>query len=174
MYFSGGLIPQYLLIARTLNLTNSYASMVLPVGINIMYMLIMRSYFQNLPQEVEESAKIDGANDFVILFKIILPLSLPMLATITLYYAVDRWNEWWFGMLFIRSADKMPLQLQIRNIIQSSQVLTESLPATIFPNTFGMGIQMATIMTSVIPIMLLYPFLQRYFVKGLTLGAVKS
>jgi putative aldouronate transport system permease protein len=148
--------------------------MVLPVGINIMYMLIMRSYFQNLPQEVEESAKIDGANDFVILFKIILPLSLPMLATITLYYAVDRWNEWWFGMLFIRSADKMPLQLQIRNIIQSSQVLTESLPATIFPNTFGMGIQMATIMTSVIPIMLLYPFLQRYFVKGLTLGAVKS
>lgn len=174
MYFSGGLIPHYLLIAHTLKLSGSYLSMILPAGINIMYMLIMRSYFYTIPHEIEESATIDGANDLIILFRIILPLCLPMLATITLYYAVDRWNEWWFGMLFIRSPEKMPLQLHIRNIIQSSTALTDTIPQTLLPTTFAMGIQMATIMTSIIPIMIVYPFLQKYFVKGLTLGAVKS
>ena len=174
MYFSGGLIPYYLLVSQSLHLRDQYASMILPVGIHIMYMMIMQSYFRTIPLEIEESAKLDGANDLVILFKIILPLSLPMLATITLYYAVDRWNEWWNGMLFIRSVGKMPLQLHIRNIIQSSQVITESIPESLQPTTFAMGIQMATVMTSIIPITLMYPFLQKYFVKGLTLGSVKS
>lgn len=172
MYLQGGLIPYYLLV-RGLGLRDSIAVMIIPTGISIMYMLIMRSYFFTIPAEIEESAKIDGANDFIILFRIILPLCLPMLATIALYYAVDRWNEWWHGMLFITKVEKQPLQLMVRNMLQASTFITQFVPDSARRNIFPQGIQMAAVMVSMVPIICVYPFLQKYFVKGLVIGGVK-
>jgi putative aldouronate transport system permease protein len=172
MYFSGGLIPFFIQVDK-LGLTNSYLSMILPTGINIMFLLIMQSYFRTLPPDMEESAKLDGASDLRILFKIILPLCAPMLATITLYYGVDRWNEWYFGMLFIRSVGKMPMQLFIRNMLMAVSSIQEAVPYSQRGAVFNQGIQMAAITITALPIVCVYPFLQKYFVKGLTLGAVK-
>jgi putative aldouronate transport system permease protein len=174
MFFQGGLIPYYLLISHTLNLRNNIFSMILPTGIQILYMMVMRSYFQTIPAEIEESAKIDGANDAVILFKIVLPLCLPMLATISLFYAVDRWNEWWFGQLFITQISKMPLQLFIKNMLATSSVITNGIPVNLHISVFPEGIKMACIIVTAAPIICVYPFLQKYFVKGLVLGGVKS
>ncbi len=173
MFFQGGLIPGYLLI-KNMGLIDSYASMILPSGIAIMNMMIMRSYFYGLPEEMREAAKIDGAGEITILVRIALPLSKPMLATIALYYGVDRWNEWYNGMLFMRTLEKWPLQLHIRTMIQSITQVINQIPEGIRPNAFPTGIQMAGILITVLPVALIYPFLQRYFVNGLTLGGVKG
>lgn len=173
MYFSGGLIPYYLIV-KNLGLRNSILAMILPTGINIMYMLIMRSYFYTIPEEIEESAKLDGAGEMRILFSLVLPLSKPMLATIGLYYAVDRWNEWWLGNLFITKTDLMPLQLLIRNMLMSTKVLTQYIPVTGKITIFPEGIKMACVLVTMVPILCVYPFLQKYFTKGLVLGAVKG
>ncbi len=173
MFFQGGLIPGYLLI-KNLGLIDSYFSMILPAGISIMNMMIMRTYFQGLPEEMREAAKIDGAGEYTILLKIALPLSKPMLATIGLYYGVDRWNEWYNGMLFMRSVSKWPLQLNIRNMIQSISSVITQIPESVRPNTYPTGIQMAGIIVTILPVAIIYPFLQKYFVKGLTLGGVKG
>ena len=173
MFFQGGLIPGYLLI-KNLGLIDNYASMFLPMGINIMNMMIMRSYFQSVPEELSEAAKLDGAGEYTILFRIALPLSKPMLATIGLYYGVDRWNEWYNGMLYMRSVEKWPLQLHIRNMIQSVTSIVDQIPEAIRPTTYPAGIQMAGIIVTIFPIAIIYPFLQKYFVKGLTLGGVKG
>ncbi len=172
VYFSGGLIPYYLLI-RDLNLMDNIFSMILPTGITFAYMVVIRKSFESLPKSLEESARIDGANEMLILFRIILPLSLPILATFTLYYSVDRWNEWWNGMLFIRSVEKQPLQLVLRNIIQEASTLSEG-SASALTQPFGEGVKMASTVVSMLPIMLVYPFLQRYFISGLVVGAVKE
>jgi len=174
MYFSGGIIPYYLLI-NSLKLNNTLWVMIIPQGINIFYMLVISNFFSSIPISLEESAKIDGANDVTILWKIILPLSLPILATFSLYYAVDRWNEWWHGMLFIRSVEKQPLQLVLRQIIADAQFLNQQLvPGQQKPDVYGDSIKMAAIVVTMFPMMALYPFLQRYFLSGLTLGAVKE
>ncbi len=175
IYFSGGLIPYYLLINNTLRLSNSLWVMILPNGISLMYMLIISSFFSGLPPSLEDSARIDGASDLTILLRIILPLSLPILATFSLYYAVDRWNEWWHGMLFIRRVHQQPLQLILRSIIQDAQFLNQQLvPGQERPDVYGDSIKMAAVVVTMFPLMLLYPFLQRYFLSGLTLGAVKE
>ncbi|MDR2649498.1 MAG: carbohydrate ABC transporter permease [Clostridiales bacterium] len=174
MYFSGGLIPYYLLV-KDMGLMDSLFSMVLPTGVSIVYMTVMRKYFAALPEELEESARIDGASDLVILFRIILPLAMPMVVTFGLYYGIERWNEWWNGMLFIKSAYRQPLQLVLRGIIQStgSQVMSSNLQeAGIVP--FTDGVKMASIVITMFPIMCVYPFLQKYFVQGLAIGAVKG
>lgn len=174
LFFSGGLIPYYLLI-KSLGLIDNILVMVLPMGFNILYMIVLRSYFADLPDSIEESAKIDGANDFTILFRIVLPLALPMIATLSLYYGVERWNEWYHGMLFINSTELMPLQLVLRNIVQdASKFIHSSSVAMANIQIFSEGIKMASVVTTMLPIMLLYPFLQKYFLTGLTLGAVKS
>ena len=173
MFFQGGLIPGFLLI-KNLGLMNSYAAMILPAGVGIMNMMIMRSYFRTIPVELEEAAKLDGAGEYTILLRIFLPLSKPMLATIALYYGVDRWNEWYNGLLFMRSVEKWPLQLFIRNILASTTAITDGMPQSIRPVIFAQGIQMAAVIVTIVPIAILYPFLQRYFVKGLTLGGVKG
>ena len=174
MYFSGGIIP-YFLIINGLGLTNSLWSMILPTGINVFYMLIVSNFFTGIPPSLEESAKIDGAGDFTILIRIILPLSLPILATFALYYAVDKWNEWWHGLLFIRKVEKQPLQLILRQIIQDAQFLSQQLlPGQEKPDVYGDSNKMAAVVVTMFPIMMLYPFLQRYFLSGLTLGAVKE
>ncbi|MGI5885319.1 MAG: carbohydrate ABC transporter permease [Candidatus Spyradocola sp.] len=174
MYFSGGLIPFYLLI-RDLNLIDTLWSMILPTGINIMYMLIISNYFKSLPPALEESAKIDGATDLRILWSVILPLSLPLLATFTLYYAVERWNEWYNAMLFVRSVENWPLQNVLRTIINDVNMMaTQNIPGQAKPDIQGDSIKMSSIIIGMAPIMCLYPFLQRYFLSGMTLGAVKE
>lgn len=172
MYFGGGLIPEYLLI-KNIGLMDSVFSMILPTGITFMYMVVIRRHFENIPKSLEESARIDGASDIVILFKVILPLSLPILATFALYYGVDRWNEWWNGMLYIRSVEKQPLQLVLRNMIQNASDFTGE-STGIEMKSFSEGMKMASTVITMLPIMFLYPFLQKYFIAGLTVGAVKE
>ena len=174
MYFSGGLIPFYLLI-KDLKLVDNIFSMILPSGVSIMYMTVIRQNFESLPVELEESARIDGANDLTILFRILLPLSVPSLVTFALYYGVERWNEWYNGMLFIRSFEKRPLQLVLRGIIQTTgqaMVTNELEQYNITP--FSEGIKMACVVVTMTPIILVYPFIQKYFVSGMTVGAVKG
>ena len=174
MYFSGGLIPFYLLI-KDLKLIDNVFSMILPSGVSIMYMTVIRQNFESLPAELEESARIDGASDLTILFRILLPLSVPILVTFALYYGVERWNEWYNGMLFIQSFEKRPLQLVLRGIIQTTgqAMMTSDLQQyNITP--FSEGIKMACIVVTATPIIAVYPFIQKYFVSGLTVGAVKG
>ena len=174
MYFSGGLVPFYLLI-KSLRLTNTLWAMILPTGINVMYMLVISSYFETLPASLEESAKLDGSGDFSTLFRIVLPLSLPLLATFTLYYAVDRWNEWYYAMLFARSTKNWPLQYVLRTIIQDANFLAQNyVPGQEAPDIKGDAIKMSAAIVSMAPILCLYPLLQKYFLTGLTLGAVKE
>ena len=174
MYFGGGLVPFYLLI-KALGLIDSFWVMVLPSGISVTYMLIIFSNMSALPKELEESAQLDGATDIKILFSIILPLTLPILATFSLYYMVERWNEWYNAMLFLKDTARWPLQLTLRNIISSANFIsTQAMTGDVRPPTYGEGIKMACIVVTVFPLMAVYPFLQRYFLTGLTLGAVKG
>lgn len=174
MYFGGGLVPFYLLI-KALGLIDSFWVMVLPSGISVTYMLIIFSNMSALPKELEESAQLDGATDIKILFSIILPLTLPILATFSLYYMVERWNEWYNAMLFLKDTARWPLQLTLRNIISSANFIsTQAMTGDVRPPTYGDGIKMACIVVTVFPLMAVYPFLQRYFLTGLTLGAVKG
>lgn len=171
MYFGGGLIPFYLLV-KDLGMMDTIWSMIIPTGISFMYMTVIKQNFESIPAELEESAKIDGASDIRILGTIYLPLSLPTLATFVLYYGVERWNEWWNGMLFIKDVDKQPLQLILRNIIMNAASVADG--SAIDAVVFGDGVKMASILIAMFPIMCLYPFLQRFFIGGLTVGAVKG
>jgi putative aldouronate transport system permease protein len=173
MFFNGGLIPYYLLV-RDLGLVDSLFSMILPTGVSITYMTVMRKYFAALPVELEESAKLDGGTDITILFRIIIPLAMPMIVTFMLYYGVERWNEWWNGMLFIKDPFLQPLQLVLRNIINSTanEMTSSILEANLIP--FTDGVKMASVVVTMAPIMCVYPFLQKYFVQGLAIGAVKG
>jgi putative aldouronate transport system permease protein len=174
MYFSGGIVPMYLWI-RNLGLINTIWAVILPYGVNTFYMLIMRNYITALPPSVSESARIDGASEWRILFQIILPLSQPILATFALFFAVDRWNEWFNSMIFIRDLQITPLQLILRSIVLAAEYAnTQAMGSSASLGAlFSKGIKMAAVIITMAPIMLTYPFLQRYFVKGVTLGAVK-
>lgn len=173
VYFTGGLIPNYLLI-KDLHLVDNIFAMILPTGITFMYMTVLRKSFESIPKSLEESAKIDGANDITILFRIVLPLSLPIIATFTLYYGVERWNEWWNGMLYIKSSRLQPLQLVLRNIIQEASTVSNGSGSSAMTQPFGDGIKMASTIISMLPIMMVYPFLQKFFISGLVVGAVKE
>lgn len=170
MFFGGGLVPYYYLIT-SLGLYDNILVMIIPGAIDTFNMLLMRNYFASLPKELEESAKIDGANDFTVFWKIYLPLSLPMLATIGLFFAVGNWNSWYNGMLFIETAKYKPLQLILREMIVTSSTAIED------PNAkpiYSQGLQMAAVFFTIIPMMSFYPFLQKYFVKGIVVGAIKG
>ncbi|MDR3121744.1 MAG: carbohydrate ABC transporter permease [Clostridiales bacterium] len=174
LYFGGGLIPYYLLI-KAIGLLDSFWVMILPSVISVTYMLIISNSISTLPVELFESASLDGAGEMRILFQIVLPLSLPILATFTLYYAVERWNEWYSAMLFIKSIEKWPLQYALRKIISDANfVSTQAMTGEFRPPTYGEGIKMACVVVTVFPLMAVYPFLQRYFLTGLTAGSVKG
>ena len=179
MYFSGGIIPLYLLV-KSLGLMDHLLSVVLVYGVNTFYMLIIKNYFESIPESIEESAKIDGANEFYILFKIMIPLSMPIIATFLLFFLVDRWNEWYSALLFIRSSSKWPLQLVLREVINNTgSEISNALKAnrasdTLLNKVFSQGIKMAAIVITMAPIMLVYPFVQKYFIKGILIGSVKS
>ena len=171
MFFGGGMIPYYYLI-RDLGMMNTIWVMIIPGAIDTFNMLLMRNYFASLPAEMEESAKIDGANDVVIFVKIFLPLSLPMLATIGLFFAVGNWNSWYNAMLFIPDKRNIwPLQMVLRSLITKYSSQIERPDAQ---ESFSQGLTMASIFFTIVPMMCFYPFLQRFFVKGIVVGAIKG
>lgn len=172
MFFSGGLVPLFLLV-KGIGLLDSLWSVIIPFAMSTFNLIIMRTSFMALPDELEESAKIDGANHFVTLFRIILPLSLPVMAVVGLYYAVDKWNGWFYSSLFIKNRDLFPLQVILREILISNS--TDSMSSGGGDQyQIGETIKYATIMVATVPILMVYPFLQRYFVKGALVGAVKG
>ena len=171
MYFSGGIIPDYFLM-RNLGLLNSLWSLILS-SVNGAYSLIlMRTFLKSIPPSLEEAATIDGANEFTTLFKIIIPLSLPSIATLALFYAVGAWNEFFRSIIYMTKRDGWPLQLVLRELVIENNPFMEMQDEA--RSIFPFNIKMATIMISVLPIICLYPFLQKYFITGLTLGAVKE
>ena len=174
MLFNGGIVPLYLLMMQ-LRLINTIWSVILAYGVNTFYMIIMRTYFTTIPDSLLESAKLDGAGEWRILFKIVLPLSMPILATIILFYSVDRWNEWFNAMIFIRRNHIVPLQLVLRNIVIDSRIVDiVPMSGEVFEVRFADGMKMATIIVAMLPIMCFFPFLQKYFVKGIMIGAIKA
>lgn len=176
MYFSGGMIPRYLFINDTLGLGNSLWALVLPGMISTYNLIIMKNNFESIPDSLEESARIDGANDIVILFRIILPLSKAILAVMVLMYGVHHWNAWFDAMLFIRDRNRYPLQIVLREILIANS--TDSMMAGAGTGAdveaIGESIKYATIVVTTAPILCVYPFVQKYFTKGVMLGAVKG
>lgn len=174
MYFSGGLIPGYLLI-NALGLIDSYWSLILPCAISTYNMIVLRSFFSSVPVALREAAFIDGAGDFTILTKVILPLSKPALATITLFYAVSRWNTMQDALLYISDPSKAVLQVRLKQMIQNSSAINELLEgASASVATPVQTARAGAMMFSLIPIIVIYPFLQKYFVKGTMIGSVKG
>ncbi|MDR0719710.1 MAG: carbohydrate ABC transporter permease [Treponema sp.] len=176
MLFNGGLIPTYMLISRYLHLKDNLLALIIPVLINPWNMFLMRNFFMSVPSSLAESARIDGANEISILFRIILPVSVPSLAAIGLFYALGYWNNWFQAMLFIDRNHLQPLQMMIMKMLRNVEFMTQMagqlrIQALDLPSS---TIKMATAMVTIGPIVLLYPFLQRYFTSGIMVGAVKG
>ncbi|CAM3629876.1 MULTISPECIES: carbohydrate ABC transporter permease [Paenibacillus] len=173
MFFNGGMIPTFLVV-KELGFVNTVWGMVLPGAVGTWNLLIMRTFFMGMPQELEESGKIDGLSEVGIFFRIVLPLSKPVLATIGLYYAVGMWNNFMGPLLYLRDADMQPLQVILRNIVLSGQFTGTDGPVVGDIVVVEDGLKFATIMVSTVPILLVYPFIQKYFVKGALIGSVKG
>jgi putative aldouronate transport system permease protein len=174
MLFSGGLVPTYLLM-QNLHLVNTIPILFLPSMVSVFNMLIIKNYFEGLPDSLEESAKIDGASNIRILFSIALPLSLPVLATIALFFAVAYWNEYFAAMIYITKPEFKPLQLYLKELLVSSSAdFMRPLNIDSLMNTTPQSIQAASILLATVPILVVYPFLQKYFVKGVLVGSVKG
>jgi len=174
MFFSGGLIPSYMLV-NNLGLLDSRWAIILPSLLSTWNLIIMRTSFQAIPAGLEESARMDGANDFTILFRVVLPLSLPVVAVMVLFYGVAHWNAWFGAMIYLRDRELFPLQLVLREILITNN--TDSMMTSVGGGDkmpVGETIKYATIIVATVPILLLYPFLQKYFVKGVMIGAVKG
>ena len=176
MYVSGGIVPMYLLVTN-LGLKNTIWSLILPGMINTYNVILTKNYFQSLPISLEEAAKIDGASEFQTFLKIIIPLSMPILATIALFYAVAYWNAYLGAVLYLSDSKKFTLPAVLRSLLMAASKADEFPEANkeiAVAGKFDQGMNMASIIVSVIPIMIVYPFLQKYFAKGLMLGAVKG
>lgn len=179
MYVSGGLIPVYL-VMRYLNLTNNFLVYILPSAISAYYIILIKTFIQQLPQSLEESAKIEGAGIFTCWFKVIMPLSKPILATIVVFTMVNQWNSWFDAMIYMTRDKLKPLQLILYEYLQEAQRLAEQIKqssssggrvrAVLTPDT----VRMTVTAVITIPILLVYPFMQRYFMKGLLIGAIKG
>lgn len=176
MLFSGGMVPSYMLIANILKLKNTYWALWLPGAISAFNMIIIKNFFQGLPTELEEAARMDGCNDLGIFYKIILPLSKPVLASVSLFYAVSHWNSYFNAMMYISDKNKEVIQIVLRRIIfLTSSVATES---GFDWGVFGMppekAVKMATTVVATVPILMIYPFVQKYFTQGVMVGSVKG
>ncbi|NLG37606.1 MAG: carbohydrate ABC transporter permease [Clostridiales bacterium] len=172
MFFGGGLIPLYLLI-KNMGLINELGALILINGVVPYYMIILKSGFEQIPESLEEAARIEGANDIVIFARVMLPLQMAMLATFTLFIAVDRWNDWFLPMLFIKEGRKFTLQVVLRSIIYEATSDVDAASSAYYENIFSDGIKIAAVVVTMLPIMCFYPFLQKHFVKGVLVGAVK-
>lgn len=173
MLFSGGMIPTFLVVKET-GLLNTFWALIIPSSISVFNMIILRTFFQGLPDGLEESAKIDGSNDFGILFRIVIPCSLPAIATISLFYAVTYWNTYMSAILYLNDASKWPVQILLRQIVvlasglnYDNSIYTDAPPP-------AQSLKMAVIVVATAPILLVYPFLQKHFTKGALLGSIKA
>lgn len=174
MLFSGGMIPSYLVV-KDLGLINSYAAVILPAAISAFNLIVIRNFFQNLPPGLEESARIDGCTDIGVLWKIVIPLSMPIIATFGLFYAVGHWNNFFSALLYLNDHTKWPLQVMLREIVMLSQLAIGDMSAD--PNFVkppDQSVKMAVIIVGTLPILLVYPFLQKHFAKGALLGSIKG
>lgn len=175
MFFSGGLIPTYLLVAKTLHLNNTYLALLLPTAINTYNLMIMRSSFAGLPDSLTESAMLDGASQFRIIWQIVVPLSKATVSVMVLYYAVSHWNSWFQASIYLTDREKFPLQLILREILISNDTSSMSQDISAADQTsVGETIKYAVIVIATAPILCVYPFVQKHFVKGVMIGAVKG
>lgn len=181
MFFSGGLIPTYLLI-RNLGLLDTFWVMILPATVGAYNVFLFRTFFQNIPSEVKDAALIDGANEVVLLFRIILPLSMPLLATFALFGIVGSWNSWFEALIYLQSEDKYPLQMILRNYLfklDTSAIQGRVGAGNVAVNAQGnvldpQSIRMAVVIVTMFPIMVIYPFFQKYFTQGMFVGSIKG
>jgi putative aldouronate transport system permease protein len=172
MYFSGGLIPFFLTV-RNLGLYNNRWALILPTAISTYNMIILRSYFQTIPDSIAESVFMDGGGHGTILLKMFIPLSLPAMAVMVLFYGVGHWNSWFNAMIFLRDSTKYPLQLILRDMLIMGSTL-DLKNAGLNYQLIAEGVKSATIIVSTLPILAVYPFLQRYFISGLMVGSLKE
>lgn len=174
MFFSGGLIPNYVLIQQ-LGMGNTMWAIVVPGAISVFNMLIMKTFFQNIPDELEEAAIMDGSSTYGTLFKIVLPLSAPVLATMVLFYSVGNWNAWFPAFLYLEDKELFPVQIYLRNLIKGAEGSRTS-GATSADNLtqISANIKAVTMVLTVLPILCIYPYVQKYFVSGVMLGSVKG
>lgn len=175
MLFGGGLIPTYMVV-KGVGLTNTIWAMILPCAVSTYYLLIMKNYFMSLPDSLLEAARLDGANEASILARIIIPISKPFIATFFLFYAVDRWNEWYLANIYISNSKLYPLQTYLRNVlINLNNTLSEEAKRMVgMQQVNNTAVQMATIVVATIPILCVYPFIQKHFVKGIMVGGIKE
>ncbi|HIW56903.1 MAG TPA: carbohydrate ABC transporter permease [Firmicutes bacterium] len=177
MFFTAGMIPMYLIVQKV-GLLNTRWALIIPVAITTYNLVVMRSFFESVPVELEEAAFIDGANEITIFAKIILPLSKAALATVGLFYAVSQWNQWFNAMLYLsdRVSELYPLQYIIRQIIMENQIAAEAAAAGELTQVQTSTVQLkyATLFVSIVPMLCVYPFIQKYFVKGVMVGSVKG
>ncbi|MFH5184184.1 carbohydrate ABC transporter permease [Paenibacillus sp. TAB 01] len=173
MMFSGGIIPSYLLV-KSLGMINTLWSLMIPNAINAFNIMILISFFRTLPEELEDSGRIDGCNDFGILFRIMVPISMPIIATLTLFYAVAQWNMFFQAVMYISNPNNYTLQVLLRQllIVLTSDAVAASLSEDV--PRIGVTVKLAMIVVSTVPILLVYPFLQKHFAKGMMLGSVKG
>lgn len=176
MLFTGGLVPSYLLISKYMGMRDTIWVLILPVLMSPWNVFMMRNFFNSIPGELSESAYVDGANDLTILFKIILPVSVPGIATISLFYALSYWNQWYNAMLYIDDSNLYPLQYYVMNLTRTLDAIKEmarmtGMPTGAMPTT---SIRMATAVVTIGPIIFVYPFVQKYFTSGLMVGSVKG
>ena len=174
MYFSGGMVPTYLTV-KSIGLDNSLWALILPGAINTFNLIIMKSGFEAVPHTLQEAAVIDGAGHIVILSKVVLPLAKPVLAVICLYYAVSNWNAWFQAAIYLNDREKFPLQLILREILIANDTRTMTTDAAVGDTEqIAKTIQYATVIITTVPILAVYPFLQKYFEKGVLIGAIKG
>lgn len=174
MFFQGGMIPSYLLV-RGLGLMNSIWALTLPILISAFQLIVARNFMLSIPEEMEEAAKIDGANDLYVLWKIVIPVSMPIIATLGLWNAVNHWNQWFDSLIYMTDRNNDVMQVVMRRIVLQGQLdLMSDLAPHEVTQTSPETIKAATVMVTTIPIILVYPFLQKYFVKGMLLGSVKG
>ena len=175
MFFNGGMIPTYLVVTQILHLNNSWWALILPGLISVYNMIIMRTSFSAIPDSLVESAQLDGASHWTILFRIILPLSKAVIAVMILYYAVSHWNAWFNASIYIKDRAKFPVQLILREILIANDTSNMAAGTAASDQVeIGEVIKYATIVTTTVPILIVYPFLQKYFVGGVMIGAVKG
>jgi len=174
MLFSGGLVPWYILISKYLQLKDTLWVLILPYLVNPFNMFVLKSFFETIPREITESARIDGAGHLRTFLTIVAPLATPGLATIALFYALGYWNDWWLSLNFIESDRLVPVQLLLKKMISNLTFISSQVDTSKFIQVPANGVQMATTIISIGPIVLVYPYIQKYFVKGLTIGSIKG
>ncbi|CAN7739314.1 carbohydrate ABC transporter permease [Paenibacillus sp. LjRoot56] len=175
LFFSGGLIPYYLLI-RDLGMLDSFLVYIIPAMFSFFDLIIFLSFFREIPDALEEAAKIDGANDFKIFYQIILPVSMPVVATIALFHGVYQWNDYFTGMIYINKSELQPIQTYLYRVVaqSSSNQMMAATTGSVAKTVSSQSIKLATMVVTTLPIVLVYPFLQKYFVKGFMIGSIKG